>query len=111
MLVVVTYFCIMDLIIIHFTSQTAENGETQVDVLSDVAMSNAYMICHNVQVHWAKLFPLAIKIAFCRIWCILEAFIGKGQRKREKERKRKDEIIYIFSTNGFILYYLHHNIS
>ena len=50
MLVVVTYFCIMDLIIIYFTSQTAENGEAQVDVLSDVAMSNAYMICHNVQV-------------------------------------------------------------
>ena len=50
MLVVVTYFCIMDSIIIYFTCQTAENGETQVDVLSDVAMSNAYMICHNVQV-------------------------------------------------------------
>ena len=57
MLVVVTYFCIMELIIIYFTSQTAENGETQVDVLSDVAMSNAYMICHNVQVVWATLYP------------------------------------------------------
>ena len=46
-------------IILFFTSQTAEN-ETEVDVLSDVAMHNAYLICHNVQVFTTRLFPPAV---------------------------------------------------
>ena len=30
--------------------QVSDSGEGGVDVLSEVAMSNAYLICHNVQV-------------------------------------------------------------
>ena len=31
--------------------QVVENGDGCVDVLSEVAMNNAYLICHNVQVN------------------------------------------------------------
>ena len=31
--------------------QVIENGDGCVDVLSEVAMNNAYLICHNVQVN------------------------------------------------------------
>ena len=43
----------------HFNIlQIIENGEGGVDVLSEVAMMNAYFICHNVQVICRDVFLL-----------------------------------------------------
>jgi len=52
--------------------QVSDSGEGGVDVLSEVAMSNAYLICHNVQ-----------DLMFYR------GFYWEGAEKKGKGKKKK----------------------
>ena len=71
--------------------QVVENGDGCVDVLSEVAMNNAYLICHNVQVNiQPNKNNLQLSHFDWRIWCTSEDFTGKVQRRRAKGKRRKD---------------------
>ena len=81
--------------------QVSDSGEGGVDVLSEVAMSNAYLICHNVQVTSRELRAsiLTFILHTWSRWLKLGSdvlpglLLGRSREERKGEEEKAENVI------------------